>query len=307
MPQKKRVLSVLCLVLGISLTLALLWVLLRWRPPETLDPKVYRIPETAYLRGLNLIFFADGYLSWQEFDNDAQLILEKMRSVEPWKSYSHYNIYQIRPKEIDICSIKTQDERKPTLRCSAEGVNRYLNKLHTGHFKLIVLSRRNFQSWANVARLKDSGIFFSLPQSVQDSASKETIGWLFLHLLGHSFGLKDEEVFVIAKAHSAGHRPDGPNCAPDQETAEKWWGDLIGVYPEVGYFSGCAGNKDYIKPTNSSLMNLNDFSQFIPEYGPVSERYLRKVLTYCFSEKVYKVSDDPDFFELYPEFKECVN
>lgn len=271
-----------------------------------LDPDIYHLPEVIYPRGLNLLFFADGYLSWQEFETDVQMLLKQMRSVEPWKSYSQYNIYKIRPKEIDICTVKTQDERKPTLRCSAEGVNRYLNKLRTGHFKLIVLSRRNFQSWANVARLTDSGVFFSLPQSPQDLVGQETMGWLFLHLLGHSFGLKDEEYFVLAKAHSTAHQPDGPNCAPDRETAQKWWGDLAGVYPEVGYFPNCAGNKNYIKPTDSSLMNLNELSQFIPNYGQVSERYLQKLLTYCFSENLYSASDEPVFFELYPEFKECV-
>ena len=273
---------------------------------EQLDPDIYHIPAAAYQRGLDLIFFADGYLSWQEFDSDTQLLLREMRKVEPWKSYSRYNIYLIRPKELDICTVKVKDERKPTLRCDAEKVNKYLNKLRTWHFKFIVLSRRDFQSWANVVRLQDSGIFFSMPRSPRDSIEEQVTGQLFLHMLGHAFGLKDEELFVIAKADSAAHKPDGPNCAPDKTTAKKWWGDLARLYPErVGYYQGCAGVIDYIKPTKGSLMNLGDLSEFVPDYGPVSERYLRKMLEYCFSEKIYSVSDDPDFFGLYPEFKEC--
>lgn len=270
-----------------------------------LDPDIFHIPAAPYHRSLSLIFFADGYLSWDEFENDTRLILREMKMVEPWKSYQRYNIYQIRPKELDICAIKTQNERKPVLRCAPEGINRYLNQLRTDHFKLVVLSRRDFQSWANVARLHDSGIFFSIPQSPRNPADETTIGILFLHLLGHAFGLKDEEVIVIAKADSAPHRPDGPNCAPDRATAKAWWGDLVGKDPSVGYFKGCAASKDFIKPTKGSFMNLNDLSQFNATYGPVSERYLRKILNYCFSETRISISEDPDFFKLYSEFKEC--
>lgn len=274
-------------------------------PNAALDPDIFHIPAAPYPRGLNLIFFADGYLSWDEFDRDVQTLLRAMKSVEPWKSYARYNLYQIRPKELDICGVKVADERKPVLRCSPEGINRYLNQLHTERFKFIVLSRRTFQSWANVVRLQDSGIFFSMPQSPENSADEVTIGWLFLHMAGHAFGLKDEETFVIAKAHSAPHQADGPNCAPDKKTARAWWGDLVGVVPRVGYFQGCAASTTYIKPTRGSLMNLNDLSVFLPEYGPVSERYLTTILEYCFSEKKRLLDDDPAFFSQYPEFEEC--
>lgn len=271
-----------------------------------LDPDIFHIPASPYPNGLNLIFFADGYLSWDEFDRDTQTLLKLMRTVEPWKSYSRYNIHQIRPTELDVCSVKVADERKPVLRCGPENINRYLNSLSIQRFKLIVLSRRTFQSWANVARLADSGIFFSLPQSPQNPADEATIGILFLHMVGHAFGLKDEETIVIAKAHSAPHMPDGPNCAPDRTTATLWWGDLAGT-DGVDYFPGCAASKAFIKPTKSSLMNLNDLSNFRPDYGPVSERYLQKILTYCFSGKRHSADDDSSFFSLYPEFLECVD
>lgn len=276
------------------------------QPGARLDPDVYHVPASPYPRGFNFIFLADGYLSWDEFDHDTQMLLREMKLVEPWKSYPRYNIYQIRPKELDLCGVKVADERKPVLRCNPDGVNRYLNALETGHFKLVVLSRRDFQSWANVVRLQDSGIFFSMPRPAGGPADETANGILFLHLLGHAFGLKDEEMFVIAKADSAPHQPDGPNCAPDRATAERWWGDLVGPEPGVGYFGGCAANKAFIKPTQGSLMNLGDLSQFTPTYGPVSERYLRKVLEYCFSETRHHIADDPNFFETYPEFKECV-
>lgn len=271
-----------------------------------LDPEVYFAPGTIYPRGLNLIFFADGYLSWNEFSKDIQTLMRQLQRTEPWKSYSRYNIYSILPKEIDICGVKVKDERKPVLRCSPEKINSYLNKLQMDHFKVIVLSRRDFQSWANISRLADSGIFFSIPETPVDDTGEGIIGTFFLHMVGHAFGLKDEEIFVIAKAHSAAHEPDGPNCAPDKDTAEKWWGDLALGDPRVGYFEGCAANGTYIRPTKGSIMNLGDLSEFVPDYGPVSGRYLRKMLTYCFSKEVYSIDDDPDFFELYPELKECL-
>jgi len=43
----------------------------------------------------------------------------------------------------------------------------------------------------------------------------------------------------------------------------------------VGYINGCCGNKDYIRPTIASFMNDPDQAN---DFGPVNERYLRKVL-----------------------------
>jgi hypothetical protein len=271
---------------------------------QPLDPDVYHIPGAPYPGGLDLIFLSDGYLSWQEFDHDKDVLLREMRAIEPWKSFERYNIYAIRSNENDLCAVKTENERHPVLRCDAVKVNSYLNRLRTGHFKLVILSRRPFDSWANVARLEDSSISFSLPRSPADQPEEKATGMMFNHLLGHAFGLKDEELKVIAKADSATHQPDGPNCAPDQATAEKWWGNMVGG--SVGYFKGCGGNPEYIKPTERSLMNLNEIV-FGLEYGPVSASYLRKVLDYCFSEKAHTVSEDPSFFGQYPEFLSCIS
>ena len=196
----------------------------------------YHNPEKIYPRGLNLIFFADSYPSWEDFDSDIANLMIGIKQIEPWKSYNNYNIYKINPgKETQLCQIKTENERKPVLRCDTK-INDLLGKLQLDNFRLIVLSRQDFQSWANVTRLSDSGIFFSLKDRINESNGIAT-SYLFAHLLGHSFGLKDEEKFVIAKADGAPHTPDGPNCAPDVETAKKWWGTLAEKYPDrVGYF-----------------------------------------------------------------------
>lgn len=273
---------------------------------KKLDPAVYHTPAFPYHRGLNLVFFSDGYLSWKDFDRDADIIVQGLRSIEPWKSYDRYNIYKILPNGVDICSVVTKDERKPVLRCAPEKINAYLNRLVlSNNFKLVVLSRRDFQSWANVVRYADSGIFMSLPQSPKDMMEEQALGIQFLHLFGHAFGLKDEELHIIAKAESAVMIPDGPNCAPDRATAERWWGDLTSADSRVGYYPGCSGKEEYIRPTEHSLMNLGNFSVADIDYGPVSERYLRKMLEYCFSDTPIDFSADSGFFERYPSFRSC--
>lgn len=274
--------------------------------PVKFNAEEFKLPENVNSRGLNLIFLADQYLSWKEFENDINALTGELKTIEPWRSYQFFNIYKINPKELGLCYVKIKNERKPTLRCQSE-INNYLNNLPLENFRLIVLSRQEFQSWANVVRLKNSGIFFSAPAALKEKSEQRVNALLLAHLLGHTFGLKDEEIFVLARDGGAPHASDGPNCAPDAATAEKWWGDLTKKYPEVGYFKGCAGNENYIKPTVASIMNLNTGAPIVYSYGPVSENYLKKVLNYCFtSDSFNRAKADWKFFEQYPEFKECL-
>ncbi len=274
--------------------------------PVQFNEEEFRIPGIINPKGLNLVFFADQYASWSEFEKDIEILMGEIKMIEPWQSYSAFNIFKINPKTNGLCWIKIKDERKPVLRCGEE-INNYLGVFSFERFRLIVLSRQEFQSWANMTRLQNSGIFFSLPQSPADSAAKKTNGLLLAHLFGHVFGLKDEEIFVLAKAGGAPHTADGPNCAPDAATAENWWGGLTKQFPQVGYFKGCGGDENLIKPTQSSIMNLNTGAEMSFSYGPVSEQYLKKILDYCFNTEGFSsAKSDKAFFEQYPEFKECL-
>ena len=85
-----------------------------------------------------------------------------------------------------------------------------------------------------------------------------------------SLGLRDE--CTRCKTGNAGP----PNCAHSKEEAIDWWADLTELYPEVNYYPGCCGKKDYFRPTNRSLMNNAAQSSV---YGPVNERFLRNTLT----------------------------
>jgi len=271
------------------------------------DLEEYHFPVIINQRGLNLVFFADQYSSWQDFDNDIDSLMSELRKIEPWSSYQFYNIYKINPKNAQgVCYLKVKDERHPVLRCQEE-INDYLINLNLEKFKLVVLSRQDFESWANVVRLENSGIFFSISSLLEDDLEKKSFGLFFSHLMGHAFGLKDEEKYVIAQTGGAPHTPDGPNCAPDAATAERWWGDLTNEFEEVGYFKGCCGDENYIKPTESSIMNLNTGAPIVYNYGPVSEQYLKKILDYCFTlGGDNQLKKDIDFLKEYPEFKECL-
>jgi hypothetical protein len=272
-----------------------------------LDPEIYHLAEQSTVRGLNLIFFADGYGSWEEFDQDVSVALAGLKKFSPWSNYQYFNVHKIKPTgDKELCQVKTENERKPVLRCDQE-INGYLEKMTLKNFRLVVFSRQDFQSWANLSRVESSGIFFSVPKKIEE-AEVYGNGVLLAHLFGHSFGLKDEEKFVIAKAGGAPHTPDGPNCAPDEATARKWWGDLAEKYSDrVGFFPTCCGDENYIRPTLSSLMNLADnMENFQPSYGPVSEQYLEKILRYCFSPEKFSLKDDPEFFGRYSEVRTCL-
>lgn len=265
---------------------------------------VYIMPNQIKDKGVNIVFVSDKYSSKDEFLKDTASLIYEMKSIEPWKSFDNFNYYKVYDTH-NYCHIKTENERKPVLRCN-DKINDLLLGLNLEHLKLVVLSRQDFQGWANVARLENSGIFFSLTKAITQADSKAT-GYLFNHLIGHAFGLKDEEKYVIAKAGGAPHTPDGPNCAPDMQTAKEWWGSIADANPSnVGFFKTCAGSDKYIKPTKSSLMNLAELDAFVPNYGAVSTLYLKKMLNYCYTKNEYSYKTDPRFFEQYPEFKNCV-
>jgi predicted Zn-dependent protease with MMP-like domain len=284
---------------------------------ESLDKNIYGIPTNLHPRGLNILFISHDFTDKKEFLSTAQFLMDAFQTIEPWKSYKDFNFFTIfTGPDKTMCFIQVENEPKPKLRCS-EHVNDYITKLGLYKFKAVVVSRDEFTSWANVTRFDNSMVAISAPPS---AANQELTRKIMLHEFAHGFGLRDEMVkSVIAKAGSEATLAGPPNCAPDIATAKEWWGDelkyisdnIATVDPakgEVGFFVGCAGSDQYIKPTIGSLMNLDDATVNSDNYGLVSEHYLKKVLKYCFSPDTgTSVKDDQKFFELYPEFTECVN
>lgn len=277
-----------------------------------LPSDVYTLPPVIHPNGLNLVFISDNFNTLDEFLVTVQFLTDALRSVEPWKSYPDFNFFLVYPKDNRSCRVETENHRKPTLRCNT-GINDLITPLGLYRFKAVIVSKDDFTSWANLTRLNNSVVAVSMPPG---SVGQVLYRKIFLHELSHGFGLRDEMTkSVIALAGSEGTKSGGPNCAPDVRTALAWWGDMVkrsdGKYifddslNDVGFYFGCAGNETFIKPTLGSLMNLQDMTYPSDSYGPVSERYLKKVLNYCFSKKTYKVSDDSNFFEQYPDLKSC--
>ncbi len=101
---------------------------------------------------------------------------------------------------------------------------------------------------------------------------------VFNHEFQHSFAeLRDEHV-----SGSNRDMPGPPNCAPDQSTAQQWWGDLVGQTKEgltVGYYDGCSYTPENIRPTQDSLMR----NVVAYKLGLVNERAIANKLNsvYC--------------------------
>jgi hypothetical protein len=279
-----------------------------------LDKSVYGIPGNISPRGFNIVFVSDGIYDPAEFLYRIDTLERGLKVVEPWKSYDNFNFFTVFAKDRDFCTVS---DPGPMLKCDKDLIGA-LQPLGLYRFKVVIVSAKQFVAWSNVVRLENSVIALSLPQ--RDMADQTVYRNVWLHEFGHSFGLRDEMAQdVQATPGSAATTPGGPNCAPDARTAVQWWGEMIRKVngtnnthyfesgqntTDVGLYYGCAGNPNYIKPTMGSLMNTHD--AIMSEYGPVSERYLRKVLDYCYSDFIYNETYDPDFFGQYPEFRECL-
>lgn len=250
-------------------------------------PAVYSaLPQSAPVaddRSLHLVFYAHAFESREAFDAEVDFLVQALRSVEPWASHEFIRTHRVFGENPEVAHVVTEDRPHPALRIRP-AINDELRPLGLARFKLVFLSRERFLSWANVTRgWEPSVVTLSVPPD-RGAEEREFTGRVFLHELGHSFGLRDEmERGVIALAGSEGTLPGPPNCAPDHATAEAWWGGMVGQDPRVGYYSGCAGNPAYVRPTRTSLMNLADLASSPQDYGPVSERYLRIVLAEWFT------------------------
>lgn len=278
---------------------------------STLDPATYQIPDRIHPRGLNLVFVSDNFGTFDELKQSVANIMNTLKTTEPWKSYDGFNVFLIFNRDDTLCHVDRTNEYAPLLKC-AKSLISLVQTLPLVKVKVIVVSRRNFISWANLTRFENSFVFYSVPKEKENDGFNKKI---ILLELAHGFGMRDETRSVNAVSGEAPARPAPPNCAPTLDVARAWWGDMVHrvnsntlsfsrVNNDVGFYFGCAGNDSYIRPTQQSLMNIQDFPG-AESYGPVSERFLKHVLDYCFSDTQHRVADDPAFFDLYPELKEC--
>ncbi|MFH0973972.1 MAG: hypothetical protein V1817_04275 [Candidatus Micrarchaeota archaeon] len=189
----------------------------------------------------NFVFVGAGYSDYESLKSDTLALIDYdgnngnhgLMSVEPFKSYRNkFNIY-ILPDNNEISLVKGWfNQLEPDFSKAREVAGR----CGLAEYQIII-SKTPYRSYA-------SGKATSVSiRGFQDGART------LIHELGHSFGgLADEYV-----EEELGNRPGQPNCAPNKETAEQWWGDFNGEQ-DIGFFEGCSYTGKNIRPTFNSIM-----------------------------------------------------
>jgi hypothetical protein len=285
---------------------------------NNLNPTIYDIPKNPSNRALNIVFISENIHDKSKFATQTEWAKTAIKAVEPFKSHQFINFFSVYTgKDTEMCELHNKDSEAPSLKCTTK-VNDYILPLGLIKFKAIILSEQYFITWSNVTRLENSLVAYS---TEMQRINSEFATRLLQSHFAHGFGLKDEMVkSIIADDKSKAKLPDGPNCVPDAKLAIGMWGDKVtkvanqyiyGDPGDVGFYKGCAGNENYIKPVKFSLMNLERTGEGSDRYGKVSEQYLKQVLKYCYSPNIFRLNeianqDDINFFEWYPEYRSCV-
>ena len=213
----------------------------------------------------DIVFVGDGYTDQASLKSDILKIVDYeanngykgLMAVEPFRSNKKkFNIWMV-PAGNSITYVfnaylnQQQPEEKSSLilasRCSFADYK-------------VIISKKTYRSFAMPWQK-------SIWLSVGDPLGKDK-GRTLLHEFGHAFGnLADEYV-----EEAFGSRPQLPNCAPDIQTAQKWWGNL----PGTGYNQGCSYTHNNIRPTPNSIMRFQ--YDFNTEFYAANEQELQEVL-----------------------------
>ncbi len=134
------------------------------------------------------------------------------------------------------------------------------------------------ENWHTTCGLPNTRVIFLIHENCRASA-----GWkhvlismehphvdhIISHELGHTIGDLSDEYFEEGKPRM----PSFPDCAPNRQTAEQWWGDLVGRGEgdeRIGYFEGCSyASTGTFRPTIRSIMRGR-----APFFGLVNNRHL---------------------------------
>ena len=232
----------------------------------TIEPYSGEFPSASKGETFNLIFCSLNYSDKEIFSKDIDGLIQRLKKTKPFDEFMEsLGIYYIDllKEEENLFFKNTQDF--PPLKVRSDFLSDILTKLKSG-YKLVIVDAQGSVSCAELSSIDKMSLIILGKARYKD---KDSFAKGFLHELGHSLGLRDECV-NCEKLSSAGE----PNCAATKEEAERWWGDLVGV-SRTNYISGCCGERNFIRPTIASLMNDPDKAE---DFGPVNERYLRKIL-----------------------------
>lgn len=264
---------------------------------------------------LTILFYYDGYQDETKALRQIGLMQGALKNTQPFASSDVIDT-KIITSGSDRCKV---ERRAQNILVCDKGLINEINKLNIEHFKLVILSPKDFVPNAKVTRGKNSALYLPAHQGVLTEEELNVfLTRFFLHELGHTFGLRDEYAFERSSNPNAETHADNiayqtarPNCAPDLATAQAWWGAYDAGSEKIGYNQGCAGNKKFYFPQKETLMSDNPQEA---DYGKVSEDYLRGVLDCFYGQKdtiKYLQSDTPvtgrvekcsEFRQLYPKF-----
>ncbi|MFA5338150.1 MAG: hypothetical protein WC330_07445 [Candidatus Omnitrophota bacterium] len=207
------------------------------------------------------------YTNEQSYSADLSILNEKLMTTSPFDEFlKNIVVYKIdiSREEEKIFFKKTQNF--PYVSVRTDLLENIASDVK-GAYKLVIVDSLGSLSCAELS-LVDKFSLIILGRGRYKN--KEDFAKGFMHELGHSFGLRDE-----CSSCNQG-RAGFPNCASNEKEAEKWWGRQVTERGRVGYFKGCCGRKDYIRPTIASLMNDPNKAR---DFGPVNEEYLRDSMT----------------------------
>ncbi len=215
---------------------------------------------------LDLVFCPLNYQDRKRFLKDVDELVQGLKKTRPFDEINAVGLWAVRiSTDEEVVNFKPV-RGFPPLKARRAFLNDISTRLN-GKYKLIIIDAEGAVSCAELSS-RDKLSLVILGRGKYGEKGSFVKG--FLHELGHSLGLRDEclncEELCL---------PGKPNCAGTKKEAQNWWGDLVGKEESVNYISGCCGNKSHIRPTTSSLMNDADKAL---DFGPVNERYLRKVL-----------------------------
>lgn len=214
---------------------------------------------------LQLIVLPLHYQDLRAFGADVEALTDALRHASPFHELSDGRIsWELLAPLADEATALVPVNGTPPLAIRLDVIKR-LDAAHPAPYKLVVLDATGRRSCAELSELSRRSVIILGSHGFRTST---LLGRGFLHELGHALGLRDECVRCAATG-DAGF----PNCARTRAEAEAWWGSLVGVEPRVDFFSGCAGRKDYVRPTMASLMNDPAHAG---DFGAVNERYLRQ-------------------------------
>ena len=208
----------------------------------------------------NLVFAGLNYPDRGSFLKDLAGLEGRLRLTEPFDAFQDsLRISYLELDQKEEAAFFKNAGGAPGLKVRMDLLRRISGL--TGLYKLVIIDYRAAASSAELSSIRRTSL---IVLGRGRSSNGGDFAKAFLHELGHSLGLRDECLLCARR------EPGLPNCAPDKESAQKWWGR------SVEYVNGCCGSKEYFRPTVASLMND---PRKASDYGFINQEYLRRELS----------------------------